>query len=83
MDNSSSSLKELSSIVIFKNNNFTRNIAYLDGTAIYLSGGGSPVEDKAKKETRSLLQVYIDNCHFEKNYGLNVAKGGAVTISGN
>ena len=37
--NSSTSINEAAPFVMFKNNQFTRNIAYLEGTAIYIGGG--------------------------------------------
>lgn len=64
-----------------KNNRFTRNIAYLEGTAIFI-GGGQSTEKTLTREKRGLFRILIENNVFEWNFGINVAFGGVIATNG-
>ena len=63
-----------------KRNNFTRNISYLEGNAIFIIGGQK--NEYSLNEKKGLLQIEIADCLFSQNSGINVAYGGAVVING-
>lgn len=74
--------KQYSPFIYFQNNTFTRNMAYFEGNAIAVSGAQRTRSDRDFVRNDSLLQVVITDCTFKKNYGMNVAIGGAVSIDG-
>ena len=75
-----------SPFILIKNNQFIRNIAYFQGNAIFIKGGQEfnvfKVDPRMFESKFGFMQVLIENCIFEKNYGFNVAYGSAIAITG-
>jgi agmatine/peptidylarginine deiminase len=55
-------------VVDITDNYFGRNMAYIEGNAIYSKGKGNVIS--------------IKNCIFEKNYGTNTGIGAALSFRG-
>ena len=74
--------RKYSPAIYMKNNTFSRNQAYLDGNAIYIKSAQKAEGAGAVANTESWMQVVIEGCKFQKNLGINVAFGAAISIDG-
>lgn len=74
--------------MLIKDNIFDKNMAYLKGNAINIYGTKNMQQGKRNmrhinnNEEKGTMQILIDNCRFQRSYGLNVAIGAAVSIDG-
>ena len=82
LQNSTVSNLDWSPFVYLKKNNFTRNTAYIEGNSVYIRGASQGSVGSVLERTKGLLQVEIDECNFQRNYGINVGFGSAVSING-
>jgi hypothetical protein len=58
-------------------------MAYFEGNALYIAGGQNMLIDLNHiKQKIGYINFEMDSCVFEKNYGLNIAYGSAMTIDG-
>ena len=62
-----------SPLILIKDNDFIKNVAYFDGNAIF-------IKDTYNRGMQTAMNLNIINCHFEDNYGPNIAHGSALSI---
>jgi hypothetical protein len=74
--------------ILIKDNIFDKNMAYLKGNAINIYGTNTMQQGELNMqyldhvEEKGTMQILIDNCRFQRSYGLNVAIGAAVSFDG-
>jgi hypothetical protein len=58
-------------------------MAYFEGNAVFIRGAQKSINTTSSlTSTTGYLTIKVDNCTFQKNYGLNIARGGALVIDG-